>query len=342
MKVAAEVMTFQRKHPFKIAREKACTANTSIKIAIEHDGVVGLGESKPSAYYCGETDKRVLAVVAQAEPLLGNDPFQLQDVIRRLWDAFPQSPAAVAGLDIALHDLVCKLMGVPLYKYFGLNPANTPRTSFTLGLDTIPVMLKKLEEAREYPILKIKVGAPGDVEILKAIRDNTDAVIRVDANTGWGVDEAIKRINKMAEYNIELVEQPIPPKNFEGLRKISRNTCVPIMADEDSVTSADLPALAGCVDSINIKLQKSRGLREAMRMIHVAKALGLKVMLGCMSECSIAITAAAHLSPLAEYADLDSNLLIRDDPYDGVKIRDGKLILPDRPGVGVVLRRTVG
>ena len=205
-----------------------------------------------------------------------------------------------------------------------------------MGIDTIPVTLERLEAARQYPILKIKVGLPGDVETVKAIRERTDAILRVDANCGWSVDEAIERINALEAYNIELIEQPIPAKNYEGLRKIRENVNVPIMADEDAITSADLPALIGCVDAINIKLMKCRGLREARRMIDTAHAFGLKVMLGCMSESSLAITAAAHLSPLLDYADLDAHLLISNDPFEGVTVQEGKLMLPDRPGIGAV------
>jgi len=338
MKVAVEHMTLKMKHPWKIAREQLKTEDITVRVEVEHEGLVGLGEAKPSLYYFGETLETVAATAARAPDVLGDDPFQLETVTAALVEAFPDAPATVAALDMALHDMVGKALGVPLYRLFGLDPAATPRTSFTLGIDEVPMMLTKLEEAREYPILKIKVGEPGDVEMLRAIRDNTDAVIRVDANTNWAVDEAVEKINQMAELGIELVEQPIKPKDFDGLRKIRENSPVPIMADEDSITAADLPALVGCVDAVNIKLMKCRGLREAMRMIHVADTLGMDVMLGCMAESSLALTAAAHLTPLTKYADLDMNLLITNDPFDGLKVRDGKIILPNRPGIGAVPR----
>ena len=338
MKATAVPMTLELKHPFKIARGEVWTSETCVRMSIAHEGVTGFGEARPSEYYFGETIESVLEVVQRAEGLLGKDPFLLEDVIDALRSSFPDAPSAVAGLDIALHDLAGKLLGVPLYRFFGLNPLGTPRTSYTLGIDTLDVMLEKLEEAREYPILKVKVGFDGDLEMLRAIRDHTDAVIRVDANTGWGVDEAIERINEMAQCRIELVEQPIRPRNYDGLRKIRENIDVPLVADEDAMTSADLPALAGCVDAVNIKLMKCGGLREALRMIHVAGALGMKAMLGCMVESSLALTAAAHLSPLTEYADLDMNLLLTNDPFDGLKVRHGKIVLPDRPGVGALAR----
>ncbi|PIE36329.1 dipeptide epimerase [candidate division KSB3 bacterium] len=337
MKTATHIITLKSRYPFRIARRKeALTEKSSVMIRLEHEGVVGLGEAQPSLYYYGETIESVQQVVEQAIPLLGDNPFLLEDILHELNATFPEAPAAIAGLDIALHDLVGKLLNVPLYKLFGLNPQKTPQTSYTLGIDTIPATLERLEAARQYPILKVKVGLPGDVEMVKAIRERSDAIIRVDANCGWGVDEAIERINALEAYNIELVEQPIAAKNYEGLRKIRDNVNVPIMADEDAITSEDLPALVGCVDAINIKLMKCRGLREARRMIDTAHIFGMKVMLGCMSESSLAITAAAHLSPLLDYADLDANLLISNDPFNGVKVRDGKLMLPDRSGVGVL------
>jgi len=196
-------------------------------------------------------------------------------------------------------------------------------------------MLNKLKEASNFPIIKVKVGVPGDLDMIKAIRGISDVKIRVDANTGWSVTEAIKKINQLEKYDIEFIEQPIVPKNYKGLREIRKNTNIPIMADEDSVSLKDLPNLVGCVDSINIKLMKCRGIREALSMINFAHANGIKVMLGCMLESSLSIAAAAHISPLVEYTDLDTNILITNDPYSGMKNVDGKLILPNQPGIGV-------
>lgn len=340
MNITTNIISLKSQYPFRIARRKEPrTEVKSVVILIEHDGVVGMGEAQPSPYYYGETVERIQEVTAQASSILGNDPFLLEDILAELNHTFPESPAALAGIDIALHDLIGKLLGIPLYKFFGLNPEKTPRTSFTLGIDTIPATLERLEAAKQYPILKIKVGLPGDLETIQAIREHTDAIIRVDANCGWNVDEAIERINALEAYNIELVEQPIPAKNYAGLQKIREHTNIPIMADEDAITSADLPALIGCVDAINIKLMKCRGLREARRMIETAHILGMKVMLGCMGESSLSLTAAAHLSPLLDYADLDSNLQIVNDPFDGLKVRDGKIILPDQPGIGVTTKQ---
>jgi L-Ala-D/L-Glu epimerase len=236
---------------------------------------------------------------------------------------------------MALYDLVGKMLNVPLYKLLGLNPKQTPHTSFTIGIDTPTEMAKKALLAKEYPILKIKVGTKHDLDIIQAIREVTNAVVRVDANTAWTPKEAIKMINELAPYNIEFVEQPIAPHDLTGLKLIRDNVPVPIIADESCVIVEDIPRLAECVDGVNFKLMKSNGITNVLKMIHVARAHNLRVMIGCMIESSLAITAAAHLTPLVDYADLDGHLLIDDDPYEGVKVINGKLILPEAPGLGV-------
>jgi L-alanine-DL-glutamate epimerase-like enolase superfamily enzyme len=199
-------------------------------------------------------------------------------------------------------------------------------------------MAKKALLAKDYPILKIKVGTKHDIDILKAIRDVSTATIRVDANTAWTPKEAIKTINALASYNIEFVEQPVVAHDLAGLKLIRDNVPVPIIADESCVTVDDIPRVAECVDGINIKLMKCGGIRHALKMIHVARAHNLRIMIGCMIESSLAITAAAHLTPLVDYADLDGHLLIDDDPYEGVKVENGKLVLSDGPGLGVKAR----
>ncbi|HLZ55903.1 MAG TPA: dipeptide epimerase, partial [Ktedonosporobacter sp.] len=267
-----------------------------------------------------------------------DDPFVIEDILHRLNKIIGLNPSAKAAVDMALYDIVGKLLGVPLYKLLGLNPARTPHTSFTIGLDTPAEMAKKVLLAKEYPILKIKVGTKHDLDIIKAIRDVSNAVVRVDANTGWTPKEAIKNINALAPYNIEFVEQPIPAHDLAGLKLIRDNVPVPIIADESCVTVDDIPRIAECVDGVNIKLMKSGGISHALKMIHVARAHHLRVMIGCMIESSLAITAAAHLTPLVDYADLDGHLLIDNDPYEGVKVEHGKLILPDGPGLGVKAR----
>src|SRR6266705_2468623 len=208
----------------------------------------------------------------------------------------------------------------------------------TLGIDSPVNMAKKALAARDYPIFKVKVGTKHDLDNLKAIREVSSATIRVDANTAWTPKEAIKMINALTHYNIEFVEQPIAPRDLTGLKLIRDNVPVPIIAAESCVTVEDIPRIAGCVDGINIKLMKCGGIHHALKMIYVARAHNLRVMIGCMIESSLAITAAAHLTPLVDYADLDGHLLIDNDPYEGVKVVNGKLVLPDAPGLGVKVR----
>jgi L-alanine-DL-glutamate epimerase-like enolase superfamily enzyme len=236
---------------------------------------------------------------------------------------------------MALHDWLGKKLGQPLWRILGLNPASTPVTSYTIGIDSTEKMLEKVREAPEFPILKVKVGTDRDDEILSAIRRETDRTIRVDANAAWQPREAEQRITELAGYDLEFVEQPVPAGSPESLRRVRESVDLPIISDESSVVPEDVPGLFGCVDGINIKLSKCGGIRQALKMIHTARSAGLKVMLGCMIESSVAITAAAQLSPLADYADLDGNLLISNDPARGVTVNAGRLVLPEGPGLGV-------
>ncbi|MCP4178598.1 MAG: dipeptide epimerase [bacterium] len=336
MNLTSEIKTLKLKYPFKTARSDDRSESDSLVIKLGKDGFTGYGEIRPSEYYFGENFEVSQKVLNSTVDIIGDNPFLLEDILDELKEKFPYAPSTLAGIDIALHDLVGKLLNIPLYKYFGLNKEKTPVTSFTIGLDNIPMMVKKIKEAKDYPIIKVKVGTPNDIEIMEALREHTDATIRVDANTGWGVDEAIEKINKLEKFNIEFIEQPIEPGNFEGLRKIRENVNIPIMADEDVVNSKNIPSLIGCVDAINIKLMKCGGIREALRMINIAKAHDMKIMLGCMLESSIANAAAAQISPLVDYADLDTFLLITNDPYAGLGSQKGKLVLSDGPGLGIL------
>jgi L-alanine-DL-glutamate epimerase-like enolase superfamily enzyme len=240
-------------------------------------------------------------------------------------------------VDLALHDLIGKKLGLPLWKYWGLDPSLTPRTSFTIGIASLEKVVAKVGEAESYPVLKIKVGVANDLEILREVRRLAPRkTLRVDANCGWTVKEAIAKARALEKLGIEFIEQPIPPGNNAALKKIKEAIGLPLLTDESSLVPEDVPALRGCVDGINIKLVKCGGLRAGMRMIHTARACGLKIMFGCMIESSVLISAAAQLAPLADFADLDGNLLITNDPFRGVKIdSQAKLILPEAPGIGV-------
>jgi len=255
----------------------------------------------------------------------------------------PSSPyaAAKAAIDMALYDRMGKELGQPLYRIWGLDPSRTTLTSYTIGISDTEDMLRKVRAAKDYPVLKIKMGHPGDLEQLRAIRAITDQVIRVDANAAWEPKEALYKIDAMAELSVEFVEQPLPPRNVEGMRWLHRRSRLPLIVDESCLTNDDIPALVDQCDGINIKLMKCGGLYEALRMIFTARAHHLQVMLGSMIESSVANTAMAHLSPLVDYADLDGHVLIANDPYLGLKLEQGKIVLPDGPGLGVKLREGV-
>lgn len=333
IKLHHEIVTLSLRHTFRTSRE-ASDRRRNVICRIEFDDTIGFGEAAPSVYYGQDADSAGEAL-RQAAGRLSGDPFHLEDLVDDMARLLPHQSAARAAIDIALHDLVGKRLGVPLYRLLGLNPERTPRTSITVGLDRPEMMQRKVRELGPVPIIKIKVGGSDDQEVIKAVREVTSATLRVDANAAWSAPQALEKITALEEYDIEFVEQPLAADDLEGLRWLQKQTRMPIMLDESVRTADDIPRLAGCARGINIKLMKCGGLREALRMIHVARAHGLQIMLGCMVETSAAITAAAHLSPLVDFADLDGHLLIENDPFDGVQVTDGKLILPDRPGIGV-------
>ena len=318
------------RHPFRIARGEESVARTAL-FRLSDGEYEGWGEATPIARY-GESVETVVAYFAAHPPQI-TDPFQLQDALGE------QIPAAArAGLDLALHDLIGKRLNTPLYAFFGLDPAKTPTTSFTIGIADTATTLRKVREIGEHPILKIKLGIGSDreqIETIEAIRDIYRGTIRIDANEGWSIESAIRILRELERFEIEFCEQPIPAGNPAGLRVVRQAVKIPIVTDEDSLTAADLPKLYGCVDGINIKLAKCGGLRGALEMIHTARAMGLRVMLGCMVESAIAATAAAHLSPLVDWADLDGPFLTASDPFEGLTYKHGKIVLPVGPGLGV-------
>ncbi|MDE2482228.1 MAG: dipeptide epimerase [bacterium] len=322
------------KHPFKIARGEESVARTAL-FRLRCDGTEGLGEATPIARY-GESLATVEAYFAE-HALATDDPFRLETLLH---DGIPA--AARAGLDLALHDLIGKLLGKPLYALLGLDPSRTPVTSFTIGIADPETTLRKLAEIGDHPVLKVKLGlgTPREqVETIAAIRSRYTGTIRIDANEGWDVEGAVTILRELERYEIEFCEQPIPAGSPDGLRAVRERVNVPIVTDEDSLVASDLPRLLGCVDGINVKLAKTGGIRGALAMIHTARALGMKVMLGCMVESAIAASAAAHLSPLVDWADIDGPFLTKDDPFTGVRYERGKLVLSDAPGLGVSERR---
>ncbi len=334
LRMEAEYLELHTRHPFLIARGGQREHRTIWVRLRDADGREGWGEAAATMFY-GETPESVLSALNHYASALPADPFDLEESERRWEQMLRGNPAARAALSTALHDLVGKRLGVPLYRLWGLDPARAPRSTFTIGLDTPERMRAKVVEAAPYPILKVKLGTDRDVEILRTIREATDKELRVDANCGWTVKRAIGMLPVLREYGVTVLEQPLPPEQLDGLGEITRRADIPVIADESCRTVADIPPLVGKVDGINIKLAKCGGLREALRMVAVARAHGLLVMVGCMIESSIGITAAAHLTPLVDLVDLDGAALLADDPFVGAGIEGGRVSLPDGPGLGV-------
>ena len=295
----------------------------------------GLGEASPVSYY-GETVETVISFINRADNVIGDDFFKLEDICNNLNKVAAYNSAAKASIDIAIHDAIGRKLNIPVYKLLGITPRDNIPTSFTISLSAPDTMKKQTEDNPGYQVYKVKVGVPGDIDMVAAVREATDARIRVDANAGWTLKEAIQKIKNMEKYNIEFVEQPLHWKDYEGFKILRSKIDLPIIADEGVMTAEDIPLYKDIVDGINIKLQKSGGIREGFKMIAVARAFKMKIMIGCMVETSVGISAAAQLAPLVDYVDLDGNLLINDDPNAGVKAVNGYLKYPDRPGIGVV------
>jgi L-alanine-DL-glutamate epimerase-like enolase superfamily enzyme len=323
--LATERIDLPLVHEFTIARGSESVAS-SVVVKLGWNGLDGLGESAPIERYAESIDSVRAALAAHR---LHDDPYALDAQLAGL------PPAAACGLDIALHDLIGKDLDRPLYRLLGLEPDRTPCTSFTLGIAPIAETLEKVRAVGTHPILKIKLGRGNEIDTIAAIRAIYPGTIRVDANEGWTPEQTVALLGELEHFDIEFCEQPIPAGSPEKLRWIRERTRIPIVTDEDSRDAADLGALIGCVDGINVKLVKCGGIRGALAMIHTARALGFKIMLGCMVESQILTTAAAHLSPLVDWADLDGPFLTASDPYDGIRYADGKIVLPTGPGLGV-------
>ncbi len=333
----AKFLELRTKHPFIIARGGQSDYQTIWVRLRDGDGNEGWGEAAPTKFY-GETPESVLSALNLYACEMPDNPFDLEETERRWATKLRRNPAARSALSAALHDLVGKRLGVPVYRLWGLDPAKAPMSTFTIGLDTPEKIRAKVLEAAQYPILKIKLGTDRDVEILRTIRDTTDKEIRVDANCGWTVKRAIAMLPVLAEFGVTVLEQPLPPNELDGLAEITRRASIPVIADESCETAVDIPRLVGKVDGINIKLAKCGSLREAVRMIAIARAHGMMVMVGCMIESSLGITAAAHFTPLVDIVDLDGAALLANDPFLGASIDGGRVTLPEGPGLGVRAR----
>ena len=329
MKLHWEPITLELKTTFRVAHG-ASDQRYNVLVYLDD----GVGEAAAVPYY-DETQQGIIEYL-QSVPDLGDDPFDIDGVLSRRPAG---SRAARAAIDEALHDLWGKKLGQPLYKLFGLNPNRLPLTSFTIGMDEPEVMAEQAKESG-HPILKIKLGSDKDEEIIAAICKATDARLRVDANAGWSRERALQLISRLADYDLEFIEQPLAVEDVEGFFWLKQklrlqNVNIPIFADETAKTSHDVAKLVGAIDGVVVKTMKSEGIREALRMIHTARAHDMQIMLSCMVESSVGVTAAAHLAPLCDYADLDGPLLIKNDPYQGLKYEGAKFSLRDGPGLGL-------
>ncbi len=326
----------QLRHVFTVASFSRKTT-PDVQVEIEYDGFIGYGEASMPPYL-GQSVETVTTFLQKVDLGQFSDPFQIDDILTYVDSLSEGDSAAKAAVDIALHDLVGKLMGQPWYRIWGLNPLKTPNTTFTIGIDTPEVVREKtLECADLFKILKVKVGVPGDKEMIRTIREVTDLPIAVDANQGWkDRDHALEMIHWLAENGIVMVEQPLPASQIDDAAWLTERSPLPIFADEAIQRLRDIPSIKGAYTGINIKLMKCTGMREAWKMATYAHAEGMRVMIGCMTETSCACSAAAQLSPLADFADLDGNLLISNDRFEGMTVTNGKITLPDRPGIGLI------
>jgi L-Ala-D/L-Glu epimerase len=334
VELRATTRTLELAEAFGIARGSR-TNQTVVQVELEHEGVVGRGEAS-AVYYRGESIDAVLEfLTTAAPPLVGEDPFALEDIEERLEDVDGLS-GGKSALDAALHDWIGKRLGVPLWRLLGLSP-RAPHTSFTISIDTIDGTRERVRGASEFRALKVKVGGAEDLERLQAVRDEAPgAAIRVDANEGWTLDSARALMPELIRLGVEFVEQPFPASDldsFLALRELHPR--LPIVVDEGAQNLADVGPAAVYADGINVKLAKSGGVREAVRMIHAARALGLHVMLGCMVESQLGVAPAAALASLADWVDLDGHLLLADQPFTGLRFEDGRVLPGAEPGLGV-------
>lgn len=325
------------KHVFTVASFSR-TTTPDVQVEIEYEGVTGYGEASMPPYL-GQTVDSVMTFLSKVNLEQFNDPFELEDILAYVDSLSPGDTAAKAAVDIALHDLIGKLLGVPWYKIWGLNREKTPSTTFTIGIDTPEVVREKtLEVAGQFNILKVKLGRENDKEMIQTIRSVSTLPIAIDANQGWKDKYyALDMIHWLKEQGIVMIEQPMPKEQLEDIAWVTQQSPLPVFADESLQRLSDVAALKGAFTGINIKLMKCTGMREAWKMVTLARALDMKVMVGCMTETSCAISAAAQFSPAVDFADLDGNLLISNDRFKGVEVLKGKITLSDLPGIGVTL-----
>jgi L-alanine-DL-glutamate epimerase-like enolase superfamily enzyme len=342
MKLSHQTIELNPTHPFVIARGGYAHHRNVIVRLTDDDGLEGFGEAAPNRYY-GESVSTVIAALGQFKPVLERaDPFSIESIEAHLNRTLRGNASAKSAVSSALHDLIGKRLGLPVHRIWGLDAATTPQSSFTIAIAENHELERRVAEAREYPILKIKLGTDRDTEIVRIIRNAApEKRLRVDANAAWTPKHAVRMSDFLAEQGVEMLEQPVPPNDIEGLRFVRKRAKLPVFADESCLVATDIAKLTGAVDGINIKLAKCGSLREALRMVHVARALDMQVMAGCMIESSLGISAIAQISPLLDYADFDGAALLSNDPFRGASIAGGAIRLSDEPGLGATLAPTV-
>ena len=335
IKLSFQPYELKLRHVFTVSSYSRKTT-PGVQVRLDYEGFTGYGEASMPPYL-GQSVESVTAFLSKVDLSQFHDPFQLETILSYVDSLSPADGAAKAAIDIALHDLVGKLMGLPWWRIWGLDPTKTPSTTFTIGIDTPDVVRQKTREcADRFNILKVKVGLDNDKEMIRTIREVTDLPLAVDANQGWkDREEALDEIFWLKEKGVVMVEQPMAVSRVEDNAWITERSPLPIFADEAIQRLADVPSVKGAYHGINIKLMKCTGMREAWKMVNYARAEGMKVMIGCMTETSCAVSAAAQLSPAVDFADLDGNLLITNDPFEGVKVVDGRITLSDLPGIGL-------
>ena len=340
MKLAHEIVTLRTKNPFIIARGGSSEYRVVRVTLTAKDGATGWGEAAPSKFY-GETADTVVDVLPMlAEAIADADGWSIEALEQTLAKTIRFNGSARAAVSAALHDMAGKRLGVPVWRMWGLDPANSPLSSFTIAIAPDEEALRaRVRDAAQYPVLKIKLGTSWDERIVQVVREEApDKILRVDANAAWTPKSALAMIPALVDFGVEFVEQPLPPHDIEGLRFVRERSTLPIIADESCLVAADIPRLAAAVDGINIKLAKCGGLREALKMIATARAHDMTVMAGCMIESSLGITAAAQFAPLLDCADFDGAALVANDPYTGATIDGGVIALPATAGLGVTLK----
>jgi len=335
MKLSHQTIELKPTHPFVIARGGYAHHRNVIIRLTDDDGHEGFGEAAPNRYY-GESVATVIAALGQFKPIIERaDPMSLESTEADLNRVLRGNASAKSAVSSALHDLIGKRLGLPVFRIWGLDPSTAPQSSFTIAIAESNELMRRVEDARGYPILKIKLGTDRDMEIVRIVRNAApEKRLRVDANAAWTAKHAVKMSEFLADQGVEMLEQPVPANDIEGLRFVRKRSKLPVFADESCLVATDIGKLAGAVDGINIKLAKCGSLREALRMVHTARALDIQVMAGCMIESSLGISAISQISPLLDFADFDGAALLSSDPFRGTSIAGGTIRLSEAPGLG--------